>query len=65
MTYHDAFGFGPLMARFSTSYEGVRGLLALHKGVPDKGYSIKVWCTVWPKKIQKKKVMQKDKRKLQ
>ena len=63
--HHNVSGFGPLMAKSSTKYEGVRGLHAMHRWASGKNCSIKVWSVTWLKKVRRKKVIWRERRKLQ
>ena len=58
--HHNVLGFGPLMAKSSTNYEGVQGPHAMHRWASGKNCSIKVWCVAWLKKVQRKKVIWRE-----
>ena len=47
------------MAELCTNYEGARGLQAKYKRSPLKSGSIRVWCVMWHRKVQGKRVMKK------
>ena len=59
MTHPNVSGSEALMAELCTNYEGARGLQAKYKRSPLKSGSIRVWCVVWHRKVQGKRVMKK------